>query len=237
MALPPLPEWPREALSTATREVLSRGSRWKPAVLRVTQADGTVYVVKDCVALPFYSKPLARFLMGRERRLMRRLEGLEGFPVVRARIDRNAFAMGVLEGIPLTPEAFRLAPRRIADGLLGRIAAMHTRGVYHLDLRQRQNILLGEGLEVRILDFGAGWAPNPLARWCFSKLLGAVDRSAALKYLARFSPEELTSEEALEVLRGIRRRKLWFLSPYRGRGVEQAVRARLQQDSDASQDG
>lgn len=113
---------------------------------------------------------------------------------------------------------------------------MHTRGVYHLDLRQRQNILLGEGLEVRILDFGAGWAPNPVARWCFSKLLGEVDRSAALKYLARFSPEDLTTAEASEVLRGIRRRKLWILSPYRGRGVEEAVRARLQEDAATSQD-
>jgi RIO-like serine/threonine protein kinase len=203
----------------------------------VTQADGTVYVVKDCIDLPFYSRSVARFLMGRERRLMRRLEGLTGFPVVRARIDRNAFAMGVLEGTPLTPEAFRLAPRRIADGLLERIAAMHDRGVYHLDLRQRQNILLGEGLEVRILDFGAGWAPNPLARWCFAKLLGEVDRSAALKYLARFSPEDLTREEALEVLRGLRRRKLWILSPYRGRGVEEAVRERLAEANSSTQDG
>lgn len=207
---------------------MSRGSRWKPAVLRATSSDGRVRILKDCEELPFYSRWLARFLMGRELRLMRRLEGLDGFPVVRERVDKNAFTMDPLEGKPLSPETFQLAPRRIADGLLERVEAMHGRGVFHLDLRQRQNILLGKGMEVLVLDFGAGWAPNPVARRVFGGLLASVDRSAALKYLARFSPEHLTREEAEEVLAGLRRRKWWFLSPYRSRGVEEAVRERLQ---------
>lgn len=228
MKLPPLLDWPRSALRDAEQEILSRGSRWKPAVLRATDADGRVRIVKDCAALPLYSRWLARFLMGRELRLMRRLEGLDGFPVVRERVDRNAFTMDPLDGKPLSPETFQLAPRRIADGLLARIEGMHARGVFHLDLRQRQNILLGQGMEVLILDFGAGWAPNPLARRLFAGLLTQVDRSAALKYLARFSPEHLTREEAEEVLAGIRRRKWWILSPYKSRGVEEAVRQRLQ---------
>lgn len=191
-------------------------------------SDGRQRVVKDCAALPWYSRGLARFLMGRERRLMRQLEGIPGFPVVRERIDRNAFSMGVLQGSVLSPDNFLLAPRRIADDLLQLVAKMHSRGVFHLDLRQRQNILLGPGLEVLVLDFGAGWMPNPVARKFFGKLLGEVDRSAALKYLARFSPKDLTVEEAAEVLRGIRRRKMWILSPYRSRGVEEAVQKRLQ---------
>lgn len=228
MKLPPLLDWPRSALRDANKEVLSRGSRWKPAVFRATSEDGRVRIVKDCAALPFYSRWLARFLMGRELRLMRRLEGLDGFARVRERVDRNAFTMDPLQGKPLSPETFQLAPRRIADGLLERVEAMHTRGVFHLDLRQRQNIMLGQGMEVLILDFGAGWAPNPLARRIFGNLLTGVDRSAALKYLARFSPADLTEAEAEEVLAGIRRRKLWILSPYRSRGVEEAVRERLQ---------
>ena len=196
-------------------------------VYRVESAEGNPRVVKDCATLPWYSRGLARFLMGRERRLMRRLEGLSGFPVVREKIDRNAFSMGVMKGSVLSPDNFRLAPRRIADDLLQQVSRMHERGVFHLDLRQRQNILLGPGMEVLILDFGAGWAPNPVARKVFGKLLGEIDRSAALKYLARFSPKDLTREEAAEVLRGIRRRKMWILSPYRSRGVEEAVQERL----------
>jgi len=207
--------------------VLSRGSKWKPAVYRTKSKDGRQRVVKDCISLPLYSRWIARFLMGRERRLMRRLEGIRGFPVVRERIDRNAFSMDVMHGSVLSPDNFRLAPRRIADQLLELVEKMHDRGVFHLDLRQRQNILLGQGLEVLILDFGAGWAPNPLARLLLGKLLEDVDRSAALKYLARFSPDHLTRDEAAEVLRGIRRRKLWILSPYRSRGVEEAVQNRL----------
>ncbi len=197
-------------------------------VLRVEAEDGRVRMVKDCASLPVYSRWLARFLMGRERRLLRRLEGLEGFPQVLEVVDRNAFTMTELQGQVLTPENFRLAPRRIADALMERVDQMHERGVFHLDLRQRQNILLGPGLEVQVLDFGAAWAPNPLARWLFSKLLTQVDRSAALKYLARFSPEDLTRAEAQELMRGLRRRKLWILSPYRSRGLEDTLRKRLQ---------
>ena len=118
-------------------------------------------------------------------------------------VDADAFTMVEMPGKVLDPETFRLAPRRIADSLLARTAVMNQRGVFHLDLRQRQNILLGQGLELSIIDFGAGWAPNPLARWIFGGLLTAVDRSAALKYLARFAPEHLTREEGEEVLRGI----------------------------------
>jgi RIO-like serine/threonine protein kinase len=228
MKQPPLPLWPRAQLEACSSLLLSRGSRWKPAVLRAVAADGQVRIVKDCRTVPLWSRWVARLLMGRECRIMRRLQGMEGFPVVLERIDRDAFTMEEMPGRPLEPETFRLAPRRIADALLQRAEAMNSRGVYHLDLRQRQNILLGAALEVAIIDFGAAWAPNPLARRLFGRLLADVDRSAALKYLARFAPEQLTRAEAEEVLRGLRRRKLWVLSPYRSRGIEEAVRQHLQ---------
>lgn len=224
----PLPEWPRTQLQSCEQQLLSRGSRWKPAVLRAVDKDGRVRIVKDCHSVSPLTRWAARYLMGRERRIMRRLEGMSGFPVVLEIVDRNAFTMCEMAGQPLEPDTFRLAPRRIADSLLSLAAAMNDCGVFHLDLRQRQNILLGQGLEVAIIDFGAAWAPNRLARWMFGGLLRHVDRSAALKYLARFSPEFLTRVEAEEVLRGLRKRKLWVLSPYRSRGIEEAVRKRLQ---------
>jgi len=228
MKSPPLPEWPRSQLDSCHQQLLSRGSRWKPAVLRAVHSNGQVRIVKDCQAVPFLTRFAARYLMGRERRIMRKLEGMPGFPTVMEIVDRNAFTMVEMRGKPLEPDIFKLAPRRIADALLSMATAMNDRGVFHLDLRQRQNILLGQGLEVAIIDFGAAWAPNPVARWLFGGLLRNVDRSAALKYLARFAPEHLTREEAEEVLRGMRKRKLWVLSPYRARGIEEAVRKHLQ---------
>jgi serine/threonine protein kinase len=224
----PLPEWPRTQLEGCEQQLLSRGSRWKPAVLRVVDADGRVRIVKDCLCVSPLTRWAARYLMGRERRIMRRLEGMKGFPVVQEVVDRNAFTMNEMAGEPLQPETFRLAPRRLADALLEMAAAMNERGVFHLDLRQRQNVLIGKGLKVAIIDFGAAWAPNPMTRWLFGGLLRQVDRSAALKYLALFAPEHLTRNEAEEVLRGLRKRKLWLLSPYRSRGIENAVRKRLE---------
>jgi serine/threonine protein kinase len=224
----PLPEWPRAQLDASHQQLLSRGSRWKPAVVRSVDAHGQVRIVKDCRQVPILTRWIARILLARERRILLMLSGMRGFPSGLERLDRDAFTMCEMPGKVLDPETFRLAPRRIADALLERTAAMNHLGVFHLDLRQRQNILLGPGMELAIIDFGAAWAPGVVARWFFGALLTSVDRSAALKYLARFAPQFLTRSEAEEVLRGLRRRKLWILSPYRARGIEQAVRKHLQ---------
>ena len=108
---------------------------------------------------------------------------------------------------------------------------MHERGVYHLDLRQRQNLLVDEEGTLDVVDFGAALAPRGPLRWLFGPVLGSVDRQAALKYLARFAPSELTVEEARRFLRGLVWRKLWIVSPYYDRGEAAAVRRRLADDS------
>lgn len=218
--------WPRASYEAGPRRHLSRDSRWKPQVWEATTPDGAVRIVKDCRPLPWWSRWLARPLMGRERRILARLDGVAGVPQLAEALDRDAFAMKRLEGEPLTPETFRLAPRRLADQLQERASALHERGVFHLDLRQRQNLLVGPGLELQVVDFGAAWAPWAPLRWLLGGLLRRVDRSAALKYLARFAPEELAPEEAEELWRGLRWRRLWIFSPYRSRGIEEVLQAR-----------
>ena len=70
----------RAELDAAPRELLSRGSRVKPAVFRVELPSGSSVVVKDVRDIPTLTRGLARFLMRRELRILRRLEGVEGVP-------------------------------------------------------------------------------------------------------------------------------------------------------------
>lgn len=212
--------------------LLSRGSRFKPAVLRAEAPDGSgAVIIKDCATVPAWSRPIARWLMRREARMLGCLKGLDGFPQLRARIDADSYAVSELAGEPLDREHVEAAPRSIATQLRNRVAAMHERGVYHLDLRQRQNLLVDEEGTLDVVDFGAALAPRGPLRWLFGPVLGSVDRQAALKYLARFAPSELTVEEARRFLRGLFWRKLWIVSPYYDRGEAAAVRRRLADDS------
>ena len=211
--------WSREQLQATQLSKLSRDSRVKPTVWLSVDANGDMRIVKDCHGLPFYSRWLAKILMWREYRIMLKLEGIAQLPQVRETIDGDAFSMNFIAGEPLSPVNYAFAPRRIADDLLQLIEKLHERKVFHLDLRQRQNILLGDGLKAQIVDFGASWAPSLLPRLLFGRLLANVDRSAALKYLARFSPEDMTYDEAKQLLSWLWLRRLWVFSPYRSHGI------------------
>ncbi|MFT7516265.1 MAG: serine/threonine protein kinase [Myxococcota bacterium] len=218
-------EWSRDQLQDSKLTKLSRQSRVKPMVWLSEDLDGAKRIVKDCRGLPFYSRWLAKLIMWREYRIMLRLHGIAAVPQVRERIDSHAFSMTFMAGEPLSEENFSFAPRRISDDLLGVIEKLHERHVYHLDLRQRQNILLGDGLKAQIIDFGSSWAPWWGARMIFGKLLVGVDRSAALKYLVRFAPQKMTFLEAQTLLRGLWLRRIWIFSPYHSHGVTDTLKS------------
>ncbi|MBC8369708.1 MAG: hypothetical protein H8E25_06895 [Planctomycetes bacterium] len=224
MVGPVVLEWSREQLRATTLTKLSRNSRFKPMVWLSEDSDGIKRVVKDCGPLPFYSRWLAKIVMWREYRIMLRLAGITEVPQVKEVIDRCAFSMTFIAGQPLSEENFAFAPRRIADDLLMLVEKLHQRKVFHLDLRQRQNILLGDGLKVQIIDFGASWAPSTIARVLLGRLLSNVDRSAALKYLARFAPEQMTVDEAKQLLHSLFLRRIWILSPYRSHGIADTLK-------------
>ena len=222
------PAWSREDYRSRERHLLSRGSRLKPAVWRVEGPAGPVAVF-DCAELPRASRRLARWLLRRERLALERLEGVAGVPQMVARIDRDAFAISWLEGQPLDRGTFQRDPHGLAGQLRSILAGIHARRVYHLDLRQRQNLLVDGAGRLSCVAFGASLALGSFGDALLGRLLAWIDRQAALKYLARYAPEELSLEEARAVLRGLKWRKLWFFSPYRERGEGEGARRRLSQ--------
>lgn len=208
------------------RERLGRPSVVRPSVWRVDGPGGPL-VVKDARSGRWWARPLARWLLRRERRILARLSGLDGVPQVLAEAGPDAFACSWLEGRPLDREAFQARPRAMAEALRARIDAIHARGVFHMDLRQRQNVLHDGKGGVAFVDFGAALALGAAGRRVLGRLLGAVDRQAALKYLARYAPEALTEDEARAVVRWERWRRLWPFTPHRSRGGPEAARRRL----------
>lgn len=218
----------RAELAAWERERLSRGSRIKPEVWRLCKGPVRL-LLKDVRALPSWSRPLSRWLLRRERRVLIRLRGVPGVPQHLADLDQDAFLVDWLAGQPLDRERFREDARRLTDRMLAIVAAMHRRRVYHLDLRQRQNLLLGEQGQIALVDFGAALAFGPVRARLFGRLLRWVDRQAVLKHLARYAPAELTVDEVRQVLRALRLRRLWPFGAHHPRDELHGARERLRQ--------
>lgn len=220
------PTLSRAELERLPRELLSRPSPFKASTWRVETPAGT-RIVKDARHLGAATRWIARWLLARELRVLERVAGLERVPGLLGSIDRDAIALTFTPGKPLDAESFRERPRELAEQLLAVIEAMHARGVFHLDLHQRKNLLIDEAGRLCILDFGAALAPPRLVRFLVGWYLRWVDRHAAVKFLARFAPHVLTAEEARSVLRYGVLRRFWPFTTHRQEG-ERAARKRLE---------
>ena len=209
-----LERWPRERLGAP--------SSLKPAVWRVETPDGPL-VVKDARPCRFGARWLGRWLLARERNVLQHVAPLDCVPHIVSQIDRDALAITLLPGRPLDKQTFRERPRELADQLIDVTERMHALGVFHLDLRQRKNLLVDDAGRLLVVDFGAALAPGAVLRALCGPLLRYVDRQAAYKYLARFTPEELTETEARAVLRQRKLRKLW---PFTASGRRETLGAR-----------
>lgn len=217
--------WTRAELAGAQEELWSRGSAVKPAVRLLRTSRGEV-VVKDLHGLRPPGRWLAAWLLSRERRVLERLAGVPGVPPVLGVLEDGGLVLGRMAGRPLDREAFARRPRELAGALRELVAAMHDRGVYHLDLHQRRNLLVDPAGRLSVVDFGAALAPGPLGRRLWGPLLARVDRAGVLKYLARYAPEELTPAEARAFLRWRRWRRWWPFTRHPDRGEEAAARRR-----------
>lgn len=185
-----------ELLEASTVRFLRRRSRTRPD-LRLIEWEGKRAVAKDWSHAWPLVRPHARRCLEREWRALVALSDLPGIPRPLARYP-HAIVLSFVEGLPL--QYARLQPeqrRAFFDALAACVEGIHARGVVHLDLRQRRNILCGPDGQPKVLDFEAALVCNP-AR-AFGRLAlrwgRRVDRMAILKHKRRYAPLWLTPRE------------------------------------------
>ncbi len=184
----------------------------KPDLSRVEQ-EGRILLVKDVKEKPFFFRwTLGLWLIQKEWKIYSRLAGIRGIPRPAQRIDRFAFAVEWVDGKPidrgdpLPPVFFSDLERILTD--------LHSRGVAHLDIRHKGNILVSAGGEPYLIDFNSsfsfgekGWLRRyffPFLRW--------VDYGGFLKLKQRVSPDRMTPQEITFLRRFNRLRKLWIFN-------------------------
>lgn len=180
----------RDALASRTSSVLNRGGFGNPDVLLVLgDGDGAPpVVVKDFAprSAPV-RRMLAPLLLRREARAYRRLAGVAAVPRLLGRVDELALVFEYRPGRLLSRSLRGTLPEAFLPELEMAIEEMHGRGVVHLDLRHRSNILAGDDGHPVVLDFAsalrfdASKRPGRVAR----DVLARIDRRALDKWRIR----------------------------------------------------
>ncbi len=200
----------REDLKGSTGVVKGRGG--KPDLNQV-QVVGRPLMIKDVLRKKFFLRwTLGLWLIDKEWKIYSRLTGIRGVPQPVERIDRFAFAMEFIPGKPIQREED--LPSSFFPDLGQILREVHARGVVHMDLRHKGNILISEKGEPYLIDFNSSFAFKEkgfLRRFLFP-LLRWVDYGGLLKLKKRVAPASLTSEELAFLKRFERLRKLWIFN-------------------------
>ena len=173
----------REDLARARVDVLSRGGDGNADVLRV-RLDGWECVVKDFSSRRGPIRWIAPWLIRRELRAYERLRDHPAVPRLLGRLDALAFVLEYRPGEILGPRLAARVPATFVGELRKAVAAMHARGVVHLDLRHRSNALLDADGHPVLIDFTSAlcFRPGGLAARLVLPLLAWIDRRAVDKW-------------------------------------------------------
>lgn len=148
----PCPSARGAAVPALPRRLLKRGERLLEPDVYLTRVDDAPAVVKD------YGRyrrtplaPLARVLVRREARHLRRLRGWAHAPMLVGVVGGLALAMEFVPGGPLGGEA--AANDETFRRLRGAVAQLHASGITHNDLHPANVIVDGE--RVVLIDFAS----------------------------------------------------------------------------------
>ncbi len=191
---------------------LVRGGFAKPDLNRIT-LDGQTFMVKDVRRRNFFLRwTLGLWLINKEWKIYSKLNGVKGVPKALEKIDRFAFVIEFISGRPIE-RGENLSPFFFST-LMSILKEIHLRGVVHLDLRHKGNILVGVNGEPFLIDFNSSFSfrVRGIFHRYFFPLLRWVDYGGLLKLKERVSPSSMTPEETLFLRRFNRIRKLWIFN-------------------------
>ncbi len=190
-----------------------KGKAFGKPDLNQVKVEGWSLMVKDVRRKNLFLRwTLGLWLIHKEWKIYSRLTGMKGIPQPVGRIDRFAFAMEFIPGRPILRG--ELLPSSFYSDLERVLREVHDRGVVHLDLRHKGNILVSENGEPFLIDFNSSFAFKEkgfLRRYLFP-LLRWVDDGGLLKLKKRISPSSMTPEELAFLKWFDRLRRLWIFN-------------------------
>jgi len=191
---------------------LVKGRFGKPDLNKV-ETEGQSYIIKDVQKRNFFLRwTLGWWLIQKEWKIYAKLDGIKGVSRPLRRIDRFAFALELIPGKPIGRN--ENLPSSFFSNLRGILEEIHRRGVAHLDLRHKGNILVSDTGDPFLIDFNSSisFKVGGLLYRCFFPIFRWVDYGGFLKLKERVLPSSMTHEETLFLKRFNRLRKLWIFN-------------------------
>lgn len=190
-----LPNFDGDHVVVPDSQLLKRGERLlEPDVYR-TELDGRPAVVKDYrryQGTPL--SPVARLLVRREAKVLKRLQGWKHAPALLGTLGGLALGMEFIPGDTLSAGVQGVS-QEVFDQLQNALARLHAAGITHNDLHGT-NVVVSAGVPV-LLDFTSALrSPRWLRNWPISRQLRRSDMKNLVKMRQRLTGQKPSAEQA-----------------------------------------
>lgn len=186
-------------LPAANCAVLRKASNTRPAIW-IVEKNGARAVVKDFSGNRFlFRNTVGRFLIWREARAYRNLQGVKGVPEFYGVMDGLALAVEEIPGRNLENlEKEMHLPHTFFVAMETLVGAFHRRGMAHCDLKRAPNTLLGVDGMPYVVDWAASISRKefwfPPFNLVFRRFM-LDDEMAIVKLALRHCPERVSVEK------------------------------------------
>jgi len=151
-----------------------------------------------------------RFLLRREIRAYRRLQGCPGIARLRGTVGPDGLILDWLDARPLHRKLPTALLEAGLDDLQRVLAELHRRRFAHLDLHQKLNVLIDGGGRAWLIDLGQACDARRFPARLVFPLLAAIDRRAVLKFRARYAPATLPADRRERIVARHAPRRDWW---------------------------
>ena len=166
---------------------------------------GFKVVLRKLDGVPWWARPIARFLARREVRGLRAVKGIEGVPQL-LRADREGLLRSWSHGTPLQlAKPAQAAWYRDAKRLL---REMRRRGVTHNDIAKPQNWLMTPDGRAAVIDFQLASVHRRKGK--LFRVMAREDLRHLLKQKRNFAPHLLTASEKRVLERKALPTRIWM---------------------------